>query len=249
MPAIPEALRERLRRARRVLFLTGSGASAESGVPTFRDDPEGLWARYRPEELATPDAFDRDPALVWRWYQWRRNLIRKAAPNAGHYAIADFQTLLPGAALVTQNVDGLHQRAGSPEPVEYHGNLFRDRCTAACGVIPEVSPGPLPACPGCGALARPDVIWFGESIEAHNLEVAARLAEECELFFSIGTSSLVWPAAGLAETAAANKAVVVEVNPSSTAQSPMADFRLAGLSGEILPALLSAAPQAGPADS
>ena len=236
----PAHLIEKLDDAERVVFLTGSGVSAESGVPTFRDHPEGLWARYRPEELATPEAFQDDPALVWGWYQWRRELIRKVEPNPGHVAIAGFQATKCETKLITQNVDGLHQRAGSRNPIEYHGNLFRERCTEDCGLIQAVKHDPLPTCPGCGALARPDVVWFGEAIDPINLETAAQMAADCELFFSVGTSSLVWPAAGLAQAAASAGALIVEINPADTPCSEIADFRFAGPAGEIVPRLLAA---------
>jgi NAD-dependent deacetylase len=223
--------------------LTGAGISAESGIPTFRDALTGLWAKFSPEELATPEAFARDPETVWSWYEWRRKLIRQAQPNAGHRALAELARGVPGFTLVTQNVDGLHQRAGSIGVLEYHGNILRDRCTVE-QIVAERSEDTrragLPRCAACGGLLRPDVVWFGEAIPPGPMHLAAAAAEDCDVFLSIGTSSLVYPAAGLAEAALRRRATVIEINPNETDLSPHAHLVLKGASGRILPALLQA---------
>jgi NAD-dependent deacetylase len=238
---VVERAAEALRRARYVCVLTGAGISAESGIPTFRDALTGLWAKFRPEELATPEAFERDPETVWSWYEWRRQLIREAQPNAGHLALAELARRVPGFTLVTQNVDGLHQRAGSRDVLEYHGNILRDRCTVEQIVAQrseDTRRAALPRCAACGGLLRPDVVWFGESIPAGPMNVAAAAAEECDVFLSVGTSSLVYPAAGLAEVALRRRATVIEINPNETDLSPHAHMVLRGPSGHVLPALL-----------
>ena len=232
---------EALRRARHVCVLTGAGISAESGIPTFRDALTGLWAKFSPEELATPEAFARDPETVWSWYEWRRQLIREAQPNAGHRALSELARRVPGFTLVTQNVDGLHQRAGSRDVLEYHGNILRDRCTVEQIVAQrseDTRRAALPRCAACGGLLRPDVVWFGEAIPAEPMTVAAAAAEECDVFLSVGTSSLVYPAAGLAEVALRRRATVIEINPNETDLSPHAHLVLRGPSGQVLPALL-----------
>jgi NAD-dependent deacetylase len=232
-----------LRRARRVGVLTGAGISAESGIPTFRDAQTGLWARFRPEELATAEAFRRNPQLVWDWYAWRRGLVAGAAPNAAHRALARLQTLVPELALVTQNVDGLHQRAGSDAVVELHGNIHRSKCFVEDAIVaawPETTERP-PRCPRCGAHLRPDVVWFGETLPPQAIARAEAAARECDLFFSIGTSAAVFPAAQLPRTALQGGATVVEINKDSTPLTGAATFSLRGAAGEILPALLDAA--------
>jgi NAD-dependent deacetylase len=236
---LPAGLLDSLRQAGRVVFLTGSGVSAESGVPTFRDELTGLWARYRPEELATPDAFRRDPALVWAWYRERRRHVAVAQPNGAHYAIARLQARIPGAVLITQNVDGLHQRAGSREVIEFHGNLFRNRCRD-CGHEtrhPDPELESPPACPRCGQRMGPGVVWFGEAIPAEALKMAWRHSMAAEVFFSIGTSGQVYPAAQLVELARGSGAVIVEVNTVPTPLSTSADYVLHGPAGVLLPLL------------
>jgi NAD-dependent deacetylase len=236
------ALVGRLAVPSRVVALTGAGVSAESGVPTFRDAQTGLWARFRPEELATPEAFEADPAMVWAWYEWRRDLVSAASPNPGHQALAAFEALLPEFTLITQNVDGLHARAGSRSLIEFHGNLFANRCLAGCGelaTVPRPCPEP-PRCPRCGAWLRPGVVWFGESIPVEALQAAKAATDRCEVFLSIGTSALVQPAASLALRAHDCGAMVVEVNIAPSGLDGVADYRLAGPSGELLPRLLDA---------
>jgi len=235
---IPDALLAALRDARHVCVLTGAGVSAESGVPTFRDAQEGLWAKYRPEELATPDAFLADPALVWRWYRWRRDTVSGVAPNPGHLALARLAQRVPRLTLVTQNVDNLHQRAGSRDVIEFHGNIFENRCFDEGTLHADDDALDVPLCPDCGSYLRPGVVWFGEAIPERALELSCAAAADCDVFLSIGTSSLVYPAAGLADIARRNGALLVEVNPNPTLQAAAFDVALAGKSGVILPELV-----------
>lgn len=231
-----------LRSARSVAVLTGSGVSAESGVPTFRDAQTGLWARYEPQQLATPEAFERDPRLVWEWYEWRRDLVRKAEPNPGHRALAELERRVPSFSLATQNVDGLHRRAGSENVLELHGNIMRSKCFVE-GVEAEPRPGDEsvpPLCPGCGAFLRPDVVWFGEALPEDEFMTASAAARGCDVFLSVGTSSLVYPAASLPSEAARSGAVLIEVNPHDTPLTPHADYAPRGRAGEVLPALVAA---------
>lgn len=236
---LPDALVAALHGADHVCVLTGAGISAESGVPTFRDAQSGLWQRYDPLDLATPEAFQRDPQLVWRWYRWRRELVAAAQPNAGHTALARLAALVPRLTLVTQNVDGLHQRAGSDDVIEFHGNLFEDRCFVEGCIVDVDDADDVPLCPGCGSLARPGVVWFGEAIPAEALDRSFAAASDCDVFLSIGTSSLVQPAAGLAEMASAAGAVVAEINPEPTALAPGFDHVVAAKAGNVLPELLA----------
>ena len=240
-PSIPAELITRLRAARRVAVLTGAGISAESGVPTFREAQTGLWARYKPEDLATPEAFQRDPRLVWEWYAWRRERVRQSEPNPGHLALVEMERRVADFTLITQNVDGLHRRAGSHHILELHGNLFRAKCfnedqPVESGVDGDGIP---PRCPRCGGLLRPDVVWFGEMLPAGVLRAAERAAATADIFFSIGTSALVYPAADLPFTALAAGAMVVEINPRPTPLSLRVTFSLNGPAGVILPALVA----------
>jgi len=237
---IPDALIEALRSSRHVCVLTGSGISAESGVPTFREAQTGLWEQFDPHELATPEAFQSDPELIWKWYRWRRELIAKVEPNAGHKALVDLAGQINEFTLVTQNVDGLHQRAGSQNVIEFHGNLFEDRCfVEGCVVTDDYdASATVPTCPSCGSNLRPGVVWFGEAIPQNALHDSMTAASTCDLFLSIGTSSLVWPAAGLADSARVAGATIVEVNPDTTPLSNASDFRLNGNSGIVLPELI-----------
>lgn len=242
-PPIPPDLVEILRRATHVAALTGAGTSAESGVPTFRDAQTGLWAKYDPLELATPQAFRRDPRLVWEWYAWRRGLVAKAEPNAGHLALAALEKRAPRFTLITQNVDGLHQRAGNTAVIELHGNITRTKCADCARVVNEWPPTDEvpPRCPHCGGLLRPDVVWFNEMLPFDALSAARTAARDCDLFLSIGTSAIVQPAASIPLEAAEYGAVTVEINPHPTPLSRFVDYALAGPSGVILPALVAAA--------
>lgn len=225
-----------------VTILTGAGVSAESGVPTFRQAQTGLWAQYDPHDLATPAAFRRDPKLVWDWYAWRRELVSQAQPNPAHLGLVEMARRVPHFALVTQNVDNLHQRAGSQNVIELHGNITRIKCAKDGRIIsswPKSDETP-PRCPDCGHYLRPDVVWFGENLPPHALDRSMQLAQGSDLFFSIGTSALVQPAASLPLLAVENGAVLVEVNPDQTPLTRYADHALQGPAGEVLPALLQA---------
>lgn len=236
---VPHELVSRVCDAQHVCVLTGSGISAESGVPTFREAQSGLWKQYDPHELATPDAFRRDPALVWRWYRWRRELVSRVEPNAGHLALVTLSGIVPELSLITQNVDGLHQSAGSSGVIEFHGNLFENRCFDEGTVVTGGdTAAEVPLCPECGGNLRPGVVWFGENIPETAMQAAAAAVSACDLFFSIGTSALVWPAAGLAEAAREQGAAIVEINLDETPLSSQADFCLQGKSGSILPELV-----------
>ena len=239
----PPALIRALQTARRVTALTGAGVSQESGLRTFRDAQDGLWSQYRPEDLASPQAFARDPQLVWDWYSLRRERVREVQPNPGHYALAEMARRIPGFQLVTQNVDGLHRKAGNPVVIELHGNLQRVKC-ADCARPAETwqaVAGQVPRCGACGGLLRPDVVWFGEPLPREELETAVEAARTCQLFLSVGTSGLVQPAASLAYAARNRGAKVVEINAEETPLTAKVDFALRGKSGEILPALVQAA--------
>lgn len=240
---IPPELVAALRRARHVAVLTGAGVSAESGIPTFRDAQTGLWARFNPEDLATPEAFARNPRLVWEWYAWRRQAVSAAAPNPGHLALARLEPLVPHFTLITQNVDGLHRRAGSSAPIELHGNIMRVRCAAEGAVYEQWDEGEVlpPPCPACGAPLRPDVVWFGEQLPADALEQAWDAATSCDLFLSVGTSGLVEPAASLPRLAYARGATLAVINLDVRDGVEERLFSLNGRSGVLLPALVGAA--------
>ena len=228
-----------IRDAGRVAVLTGAGISAESGVPVFRG-PGGLWRQFRPEDLATPEAFARRPELVWEWYLWRRVRVAEAQPNEGHRTIARWQTTRDGVALLTQNVDGLHARAGSPQPVELHGNLWRVRCADGCGFLArddERAPARTELRCACGAWLRPDVVWFGEPLDPDVMAVAAETVERANVVLVVGTSSVVYPVAALPEMARLHGARLVEVNVEATPLTPYADAVLRGPAGEMLPAI------------
>lgn len=237
MVDLPRSLTSALRGAARTVVLTGSGISAESGVPTFREAQTGLWERFDPLELATPEAFARDPGLVWDWYAWRRKLVTAARPNPGHLAIAEMQRF--DLTLVTQNVDGLHQVAGSNGVLELHGNITRTRCSVEGLEVVEYDEGESPPpCPSCGAPLRPDVVWFGEALPSGALSAASAAARGCDVFLSVGTSTLVYPAAALPFEALENGALVVEINPRETPLTPHAHHALRGPAANILPRLI-----------
>jgi NAD-dependent deacetylase len=235
-----ETLADIIARSSEGAVLTGAGISAESGVPTFRGK-EGLWGKFRPEQLASVDGFMAHPEAVWEWYNWRRQLISEVSPNPGHYALRDMAQFFDRFTLITQNVDNLHQAAGSTGVLELHGNIYRNKCMQ-CGVAVdgdiEISPGVFPTCARCGGKIRPDVVWFGESLPQDVMEEAFRRAERAEVFFSIGTSALVQPAASLPWVAKRHGATLVEINPEVTPVSDLADFRFAARSGELLPELV-----------
>jgi NAD-dependent deacetylase len=241
---IPDQLIETLQTAKHIAVLTGAGISAESGIPTFREAQTGLWEQYDPEELATPQAFRTNPELVWGWYQWRQEIVAQANPNPGHVALSQLETITSerGAlfALITQNVDGLHQRAGSQKIIELHGNINRSKCYDCNTIAEEDFPfdGQIPRCASCGGLLRPDVVWFGENLSEYALQAAWDVAQNCDVFFSIGTSAFVQPAASLPIVALQKGATVIEVNPNPTQISILAAYNLEGPSGEVLPKLI-----------
>jgi NAD-dependent protein deacetylase/lipoamidase len=241
MNDLPPALLDCLRRARRVAVLTGASVSAESGIPTFRDALTGLWARYDPQELATPQAFQRNPQLVWEWYAYRRALVEAAAPNPAHSALAELERRIPDFTLITQNVDGLHQRAGSRNVVELHGNITQTRCFEENIPIkrwPTTDAVP-PACPRCGGHLRPNVVWFGEALPVLAWAAASAATRRCEVFLCIGTSGVVQPAADLPCHASRRGAYVAEVNLMPSALDQLFDAHIYGPAGAILPMLIA----------
>jgi NAD-dependent deacetylase len=237
---IPTRLIESLISAEKVCALTGAGVSKESGIPTFRDAQTGLWAQYKAEDLATPGAFQQDPKLVWDWYTWRRGLISAAEPNPGHAALVELEGLVPEFTLVTQNVDGFHRNAGSQSVLELHGNIMRNKCFNENVVVESwQEDGSIPPkCPRCGGHLRPDVVWFGESLPAGVLDQAVSAVVEADVFLSIGTSSVVQPAASLPLYARQAGALVVEINPGETPLSQLADIIIPHPSGEALPEIV-----------
>lgn len=234
-----------LRAAEHVCVLTGAGISAESGVPTFRDALTGLWARYDARELATPEAFARHPDVVWSWYAMRAEQVSRALPNAGHHALATLAMYVPHFTLVTQNVDDLHWRSGSHGIVSLHGSLLRARCSAGCNVYMPFAGAPMraaPACAQCGALMRPDVVWFGEALPEQELAEARAATFACDVFLSIGTSNIVEPAASLPWLAASHGATVIVVNPNLEGQkSGPSILALRGMAGPTLSRLVAQA--------
>jgi NAD-dependent deacetylase len=236
---IPQA-KQWLNEARHIAVLTGAGISAESGVPTFRGS-DGLWRTHKPEDLATPGAFARDPKLVWEWYDWRRSVITSVEPNPGHYALAALEDRSPEFELVTQNVDGLHERAGNRRIHRLHGSIWRLRCTE-CGAENNDDRVPLPQIPprcGCGALVRPGVVWFGEPLPQKEWTAAERAAAACDLLIVVGTSAQVYPAASLIPLAARASARIIEINLEETPLSGVAGLALRGKAVEILPQIIS----------
>src|SRR4030095_14455836 len=247
----PPALIEALRKAKRVTVLTGAGLSAESGIPTFRDGAAALWTNVSMDEVATAKAFAKNPDKVWRWHAEKRELLLQAKPNPAHFALAEMEREIPDFTLITQNIDGLHQAAGSKNVIEIHGNLTRLRCPNENKIVePENKPveGP-PICPDCSSPLRHDVVWFGEQLPQEALNDAIQAAHHSEVFLSIGTSSIVNPAAALARRAVATKQTVVEINPNETSLSRRASFVLRGPAGKILPSLIEAVWRTAPPDS
>ena len=231
--------RMHLASAKNVTVLTGAGISADSGVPTFRG-PDGLWRNYRAEDLATPEAFARDPRMVWEWYSWRRELIVTKRPNPAHEAVVELERRNKHFWLITQNVDDLHRAAGSRQLSEIHGNIWKVRCTG-CGVISEnrdIHLSILPACQQCRALLRPHIVWFGESLWEEDLHRCDEALRACDLLLVIGTSGVVYPAAGFAAVAKEGGALVIEINLESTTQSGLIDLSLQGRAKDLVPLLL-----------
>ncbi len=233
-------VRARLATARAVTVLTGAGISADSGVPTFRG-ADGLWRNFRAEDLATPEAFARDPRLVWEWYNWRRELIATKKPNPAHYAVAELERRLERFWLITQNVDGLHRTAGSQKLSEIHGNIWKVRCTR-CSRVDENREVPiaiLPSCAACGGLLRPHIVWFGESLASEDLDRSYEALGRCEVLLIIGTSGIVYPAASFAPVAKAAGAFVVEINLDPTPHTELVDVSLQGRAKDVVPELFS----------
>jgi NAD-dependent deacetylase len=241
---LPPELIKVLRIAERVVVLTGAGVSAESGVTTFRDAQTGLCTNYRSEELASSEAYELHSKLVWDWYAWRRDLVTRAEPNAAHVTLLELEGLFPHFTLVTQNVDRLHQRAGSLSVTELHGSLFHYKCLRCDkpADVPEWrNRTDVPKCAYCGGPVRPDIVWFGESLPARNLALAQNAARHCDLFLSIGTSGVVYPAAGLPHLALEKGAFVVDINPNETELSGYVQCSLRGKASEVVPAIVAAA--------
>lgn len=237
---------DKLHHARRIVVFTGAGVSAESGIPTFRDAQTGLWARFQAEDLATPEAFRRDPETVWKWYEWRRTLMRGVQPNPAHIAIKQLEQLVDHVTVITQNVDGLHAFAGSSEVIELHGNIWSNFCSE-CGrpakntlTQIECAIEVPPRCVHCKGYLRPGVVWFGESLPIAAWRAAAESLEQVDIFFCIGTSSLVEPAASLPREARAYGCTVVQINTEATSHDAIAQYVVRGKAGEVLPALLHA---------
>jgi len=243
---LPPDLLDCLRSASRVAVLTGAGVSAESGIPTFRDAQTGLWAKHDPMQLASPEGFEADPRLVWDWYQWRRKLIAESSPNAGHFALAEMARYFDGFVLVTQNVDGFHQLAGAEGVLELHGNIQRSICSKTRKLIEPDWLGrhadrrPPPSPHHEQGLARPDVVWFGEALDAATLDAAFSAAGDCDLMIVAGTAGAVQPAASLPFVARESGARVLDVNPETTDISRIADWHLAGPGAAWLPTLAQA---------
>lgn len=236
-------LLDKLRDARHIVVFTGAGVSAESGIPTFRDAQKGLWSQYRAEDLATAEAFARDPITVWNWYQWRRDLMRSARPNAAHLAIVRLEKLVERVTVITQNVDGLHQAAGSSDVIELHGNIWNNVCSACGQLTADIQglTGVPPSCVHCGELLRPGVVWFGESLPVPAWARAADILDVADMFFCIGTSSLVEPAASLPRQVRASGRTVIQINPEATAHDEIAQYVLRGKAGVVMPQLIEAA--------
>ncbi len=250
MPSIPESLLAALSGAKHVVVFTGAGVSQESGIPTFRDELSGLWQRYDPQELATPEAFARQPDLVWGWYEFRRRNVMLCSPNAAHRTIAAMAGIFPRFTLITQNVDDLHERAGSQKVLHLHGNLLQPRCHECARAYPMPSGIPVepatgwriepPHCPDCNGHIRPGVVWFGESLPEDAWQAAQDAAQSCDVFFSIGTSAVVYPAAALPELAARRGARLIQINPLPTPLDLLAAHNLHGKAGEVLTQLWTA---------
>jgi NAD-dependent deacetylase len=245
MVRLSERLTRLLKTVESVVAFTGAGISAESGVPTFRGG-DGIWAKMRPEELASMSGFLKNPDLVWQWYAHRKKVIAEVEPNAGHRALVAMERLFPHVTVITQNIDNLHRRAGSSIVHELHGNIERNYCMK-CGTFyaneAVLAVAGVPVCDACGGTIRPDVVWFGELLPEEEWERALRAAQSADLFFSIGTSSVVYPAASLPLTAKMQGAFLVEINPEPTPLTGRADEFLQGPAGDILPMICTCAEQ------
>ncbi|KPK81735.1 MAG: hypothetical protein AMS25_05110 [Gemmatimonas sp. SM23_52] len=244
---------EALGQARLVVVATGAGMSKESGIATFREAQEGLWARYNPEELASPQGFRQDPARVWGWYNYRRGLIARSSPHAGHRALAKLEDLVPRLVVVTQNIDGFHRQAGSSTVLELHGNINRFKCFEHDHPVDIEIPlaagdGPVepPKCARCGSYIRPDVVWFGEMLPHGVFEQAENFVRSCDVMLVVGTSGFVYPAAALPTAARVGGALVIEVNTQPSQLTQMVDILLQGPAGEVLPALVTGLAARGP---
>lgn len=236
-------LLNKLGNARHIAVFTGAGVSAESGIPTFRDAQTGLWAKYSAEDLATPEAFIRDPLTVSNWYEWRRGLMRASQPNPAHHAIVHLEHLVERVTVITQNIDGLHVSAGSTDVIELHGNISNNLCFSCKRPAPriaDVASDRPPRCAHCNGMLRPAVVWFGEMLPVGALERAVDVSQSADLFFCIGTSSLVEPAASLPRYASASGRTVVQINPEATSHDSVADYVLRGRAGDVLPRLVGA---------
>jgi NAD-dependent deacetylase len=238
--AFAAELTRRLTPDARISVLTGAGVSAASGVPTFRG-AGGLWKNFKPESLATPQAFARDPGLVWEWYDWRRQKIAACEPNAAHHVLAAWSRRFPNFKLITQNVDGLHEAAGTPDVIRLHGSIWEVKCWRGCAAAPQrwrddTVPYPEipPRCPYCGDLIRPGVVWFGEALDPDIVDAATEAAS-CDVFITVGTSAVVYPAAGFIDLAGRQGAFTVEINPEAT--PAMVDLALRGCAETVLPEL------------
>jgi len=245
MPDVSDTLVNRLAEADHVVVLTGAGISAESGIPTFRD-PDGLWEEFDPQELANVEAFLDNPELVQGWYRHRRQVVEDAEPNAGHRALADLEVHVPAVSVVTQNVDDLHNRAGSSTVIELHGNITHNYCmdcerdAAPETVDAAIQEGEPARCPACDGLIRPDVVWFGERLPPDAVERADAATEQADVFLSVGTSAVVYPAARYPVVARQQGAYVAEINPDTTGVTSDVDESIRGPAGDVLPALVDA---------
>ena len=234
-----QGIRSRLSQAKSVTVLTGAGISADSGVPTFRG-AEGLWKNFRPEELASPEAFEHDPRLVWEWYNWRRELLATKSPNPGHHALVELEQRTERFWLITQNVDGLHAAAGIQNLSEIHGNIWKVRCTS-CGIVTDNHDVPieiLPYCHSCQGLLRPHIVWFGESLNPEDLQNSYDALQACEVLIIIGTSGAVYPAASFGSVAKDHGAYVIELNLDPTPNSDLVDVAIQGRAKDLVPRLL-----------
>ncbi|MBI1259174.1 MAG: NAD-dependent protein deacylase [Chloroflexi bacterium] len=238
-----------IRQSARLTVLTGAGVSAESGIPTFRDALTGLWAQYDPTRLATPQAFAQDPKLVWDFYQFRRDLMRPAQPNPAHFALAAFEQRFPEMQIITQNIDDLHERAGSHNVIRLHGKMSANKCSANCQGDPTSidlsqleweAESEVPACPHCGSPVRPDVVWFGEMLPLGQLDAARVAATYADVMLIVGTSGVVTPAADMPQIAKDNGATLIEFNPVESAITPITDLWLPAPAGETLPRVVTA---------